>query len=142
MENTADDPAVLFVTCLHRGEKLVDVAGLEPATPCLQTRQGKTLTALSGVAYTENQRNFRSLKCPEVVPNSPATNPLQQPRRKMAQAPLRSLAARHRKKARRHNRVRRPVPGQRDSATSPRQGPMTTLGITLRTRKSDMSGNA
>src|SRR5882762_9087621 len=50
-------------------ERLVDVAGLEPATPCLQTRQGKTLTALSGVAYTENQRNFRSLKCPEVVPN-------------------------------------------------------------------------
>jgi len=47
----------------------VDVAGIEPATPCLQTRQGKTLTALSGVAYTENQQNFRSLKYPEVVPN-------------------------------------------------------------------------
>jgi hypothetical protein len=27
--------------------------------------------ALSGVAYTENQRDFRSLKCPEVVPNIP-----------------------------------------------------------------------
>src|SRR5713226_6572835 len=38
--------------------EMVDVTGLEPATPCLQTRQGKTLTALSGVAYTENQRNF------------------------------------------------------------------------------------
>jgi hypothetical protein len=48
---------------------LVDVAGLEPAAPCLQTRQGKTLTALSGVAYTENQQDFRSLKYPEVVPN-------------------------------------------------------------------------
>jgi len=54
----------------HKSQKgLVDVTGLEPVTPCLQTRQGKTLTALSGVAYTENQRNFRSLKCPEVVPN-------------------------------------------------------------------------
>jgi hypothetical protein len=48
---------------------LVDVTGLEPVTPCLQRTEGKTLTALSGVAYTENQRNFRSLKCPEVVPN-------------------------------------------------------------------------
>jgi hypothetical protein len=37
--------------------------------PCLQSRRGKTLKALSGVAYTENWRNFRSLKCPEVVPN-------------------------------------------------------------------------
>jgi hypothetical protein len=48
---------------------MVDVTGLEPATPCLQTRQGQTLTALSGVAYTENQQDFRSLKYPEVVPN-------------------------------------------------------------------------
>jgi hypothetical protein len=50
-------------------EALVDVTGLEPATPCLQRTEGKTLTALCGVAYTENQRNFRSLKYPEVVPN-------------------------------------------------------------------------
>jgi hypothetical protein len=55
------------------------VTGLEPVTPCLQTRQGKTLTALSGVAYTENQQNFRFLKYPEVVPNYPATNPPIQP---------------------------------------------------------------
>jgi len=34
-------------------EKMVDVTGIEPATPCLQTRWGKTLTALFGVAYTE-----------------------------------------------------------------------------------------
>jgi hypothetical protein len=34
-------------------KRLVDVAGLEPATPCLQSRAGKTLTALFGVAYTE-----------------------------------------------------------------------------------------
>ena len=50
-------------------KNLVDVTGIEPATPCLQSRRGKTLKALSGVAYTENWRNFRSLKCPEVVPN-------------------------------------------------------------------------
>jgi hypothetical protein len=32
----------------------VDVTGIEPVTPCLQSRRGKTLKALSGVAYTEN----------------------------------------------------------------------------------------
>jgi len=53
----------------------VDVAALEPAAPCLQNRPGKILTALSGVAYTENWRNSRSLKCPEVVPNFSALNP-------------------------------------------------------------------
>ena len=63
--NTSPDEA----NELQVAENMVDVTGIEPATPCLQTRQGKTLTALSGVAYTENQRNFRSLKCPEVVPN-------------------------------------------------------------------------
>jgi hypothetical protein len=51
---------------------MVDVAGIEPATPCLQRTEGKTLTALSGVAYTENQQNFRSLKYPEVVPSREA----------------------------------------------------------------------
>ena len=45
------------------------MTGIEPATPCLQSRRGETLKGLSGVAYTENWRNFRSLKCPEVVPN-------------------------------------------------------------------------
>jgi hypothetical protein len=57
------------VTLPARLKELVDVAGLEPATPCLQRTEGKTLTALSGVAYTENQRNFCSLKYPEVFPN-------------------------------------------------------------------------
>jgi hypothetical protein len=37
---------------------LVDVRGLEPLTPCLQSRPGKILTALSGVAYTETDRIF------------------------------------------------------------------------------------
>ena len=49
----------------------MDVAGIEPATPCLQSWEGKTLNALTGVAYTESQLDFRSLKCPEVVPNIP-----------------------------------------------------------------------
>ena len=31
----------------------MDVTGIEPVTPFLQSRAGKTLTALSGVAYTE-----------------------------------------------------------------------------------------
>jgi hypothetical protein len=44
----------------------VDVTGIEPATPCLQSRAGKTLKALSGVAYTENQRNFRSSVVPKL----------------------------------------------------------------------------
>jgi hypothetical protein len=43
----------------------VDVTGIEPVTPCLQTKWAKTLTALSGVAYTDCQRVFRS----SVVPN-------------------------------------------------------------------------
>ena len=41
--------------------------------PRLQSRQGKTLTALFGVGYTEISENFCSLKCPEVVPNYAAT---------------------------------------------------------------------
>jgi hypothetical protein len=49
----------------------VDVAGIEPATPCLQSWEEKTLKALSGVANTETQRNFRSLSCPDVVPSIP-----------------------------------------------------------------------
>jgi hypothetical protein len=43
--------------------------GTRTPGPCLQSRPGKTLNALSGVAYTENWRNSRSLKCPEVVPS-------------------------------------------------------------------------
>jgi hypothetical protein len=57
-----------FITLLH-SKGLVDVAGIEPLTPCLQSKAGETLKALSGVAYTENQRDSRSLRCPEVVPN-------------------------------------------------------------------------
>ena len=38
------------------GIKLVDVTGIEPVTPCLQSRPGKILAALSGVAYTETDK--------------------------------------------------------------------------------------
>jgi len=48
---------------------MVDVTGIEPVTPCLQSEQGKTLNSFVGVAYTENQRSSRSFKYPEVVPN-------------------------------------------------------------------------
>src|SRR2546422_7330432 len=54
---------------LFKRRNMVDVTGIEPVTPCLQSRREKTLKALSGVAYTENRRDFRSLKCPEIVPN-------------------------------------------------------------------------
>jgi hypothetical protein len=37
---------------------MVDVTGIEPVTPCLQSRAGKTLTALSGVAYTKISEIF------------------------------------------------------------------------------------
>ena len=49
-----------------KGKRLVDVAGLEPAAPCLQSRLGKTLNALAGVAYAENQRNSRSSIVPKL----------------------------------------------------------------------------
>jgi len=45
---------------------LVDVAGIEPATPCLQSRPDKILTALSGVAYTDNQQDSRSPNVPKL----------------------------------------------------------------------------
>ena len=70
---------------------MVDVTGIEPVTPaCKLGIEGSSQirvvsdapkltnptatnlsskTVMSGVAYTENWRNFRSLKCPEVVPN-------------------------------------------------------------------------
>ncbi len=47
-------------------DELVDVTGLEPATPCLQSRKRKTLNAFAGVAYTENHRNSRSLTVPKL----------------------------------------------------------------------------
>ncbi len=45
---------------------MVDVAGIEPATPCLQSEQGKTLNSFVGVAYTENQRSSRSSNIPKL----------------------------------------------------------------------------
>ena len=47
-------------------KKLVDVAGIEPATPYLQTRRGKTLTALSGVAYAEISEISALLNVPKL----------------------------------------------------------------------------
>ena len=48
------------------GRWLVDVAGLEPAAPCLQSRLGKTLNAFAGVAYTKNQRDSRFSNVPKL----------------------------------------------------------------------------
>src|SRR5215469_3698595 len=53
------------------GRWLVDVAGLEPAAPCLQSRLGKTLNAFAGVAYTETHRNSRSLIVPKLYRERP-----------------------------------------------------------------------
>jgi len=47
-------------------ENMVDVTGIEPATPCLQSRLGKILNALSGVAYTENRLISRSSNVPKL----------------------------------------------------------------------------
>ena len=44
----------------------MDVTGIEPATPCLQRKLGKTLNALPGVAYTENRRDFRLSDVPKL----------------------------------------------------------------------------
>ena len=51
----------------------MDVTGIEPATPCLQTRWGKTLTALFGVAYTE----ISEISALPNVPKLSRTRPLQ-----------------------------------------------------------------
>jgi len=52
----------------------VDVRGFEPLTPCLQSREEKTLTCFDGVAYTENQQNSRSPVVPKLYRVlSPAT---------------------------------------------------------------------
>ena len=48
---------------------MVDVTGFEPATPCLQSRPGKTLNSFVGVAYTETSEIPALPKYPEVVPN-------------------------------------------------------------------------
>jgi len=53
---------------------LVNVVGIEAVTPCLQSRPGKTLNALSGVAYTENQRNSRSSNVPKLYRKLDCTN--------------------------------------------------------------------
>src|SRR5215471_871416 len=52
--------------------KLVDVTGIEPATSCLQSRLGKSLNALSGVAYTETLLNSRSSIVPKLYREFPA----------------------------------------------------------------------
>ena len=46
----------------------MDVTGIEPVPPARKESWGKTLKVLSDIAYAENRRDFRSLKCPEVVP--------------------------------------------------------------------------
>ncbi len=42
------------------------MAGIEPATPCLQSRYGKTLKCFDGVAYTGKQQNSRSPNVPKL----------------------------------------------------------------------------
>jgi hypothetical protein len=54
------------------GIEMVGAKGFEPSTSWSRIMGLENLTALSGVAYTENQQDFRSLKCPEVVPNFPS----------------------------------------------------------------------
>ena len=55
-----------LVRLLHPEKKLVDVTGIEPVTPCLQSRAGKTLNALSGVAYTETDKIFALSNVPKL----------------------------------------------------------------------------
>ena len=54
------------LSLLQSEKKLVDVTGIEPVTPCLQTRRGKTLTALSGVAYAEISEISALLSVPKL----------------------------------------------------------------------------
>jgi hypothetical protein len=49
---------------LYDAEKLVDVTGIEPVTQTGKNTKGFVWCRLYG-----KLRNFRSLKCPEVVPN-------------------------------------------------------------------------
>ena len=66
-------------------DNLVNVTGIEPVPPCLQSRLGKSLNALSGVAYTENQQNSRSSIVPKLS-RSRKDQTKQKPRSCWAQA--------------------------------------------------------
>src|SRR5216684_1371899 len=50
---------------------LVNVVGIEAVTPCLQGRAGKTLNALSGVAYTETDKIFALSNVPKLSQTRP-----------------------------------------------------------------------
>src|SRR5437660_4144939 len=54
-----------LVNALHLWE-MVDVTGIEPATPCLQSSGWKTLKCFDGVAYADNQQNSRSPIVPKL----------------------------------------------------------------------------
>src|SRR5215475_2008958 len=56
---------------MRAGIELVDVIGIEPATPCLQSRQRENTKGFVWFRLREKSANFRSLKCPEVVPKRP-----------------------------------------------------------------------
>ena len=47
------------------------MTGIEPVTPCLQSRSGKILTALSGVAYTETDKIFALSNVPKLYRTRP-----------------------------------------------------------------------
>ena len=49
-----------------QAEYLVDVTGIEPVTPCLQSEQEKTLNSFVGVAYTSYQQDSRSRNIPKL----------------------------------------------------------------------------
>jgi hypothetical protein len=51
---------------LKSGNELVDVTGIEPVTPCLQKKLGKSLNALSGVAYTKIDKISALLSVPKL----------------------------------------------------------------------------
>jgi len=54
-----------------KGKVLVDVTGIGPVTPCLQSRPGKILTALSGVDYTETDKILALLNVPKLSRTRP-----------------------------------------------------------------------
>ena len=66
------DQLAFYLFATNR-QLVVDVTGIEPATPCLQNRAGKTLTALSGVAYAE----ISEISALLVVPKLSRTRQLQ-----------------------------------------------------------------
>ena len=53
------------------GIKLVDVTGIEPVTPCLQSSPAKTLNALSGVAYAETDKTLALSSVPRLSRTRP-----------------------------------------------------------------------